>query len=72
MAKRDDALIAAHWALMRAEQAAGNAAGAEQQSGWLSKHRGRVFAEQTTTELLKFFNIAISADARKMQTRTIQ
>ena len=72
MAKRDDALIAAHWALMRAEQAAGNAAGAEQQSDWLSKHRGRVFAEQTTTELLKFFNIAISADARKMQTRTKQ
>jgi tetratricopeptide (TPR) repeat protein len=68
MAKRDDALVAVHWALMRAEQAAGNAEGMEVQAKWLATHRGRVFAEETTTEVLRFFNAAISAAALKAGT----
>ncbi len=61
--KRDDALVAAHWALMRAQQAAGDATGAKTQAHWLATHRGRVFAEATTTDVLRFFNVAVSAEA---------
>ncbi len=63
--KRDDALVAAHWALMRAEDAAGNAGAATAQRTWLTSHRGRVFAEATSTEVLRFFNVAVSATAMK-------
>ena len=61
--KRDDALVAAHWALMRAEQAAGNAEGVKVQDKWLATRRGRVFAEATTTEVLRFLNVAVSREA---------
>ena len=61
--RRDDALVAAHWALMRAEQATGNAEGMQVQSKWLATRRGRVFTEATTTEVLRFFNVAVSREA---------
>ncbi len=61
--KRDDALVAAHWALMRAERAAGNTDAALAQERWLATHRGRIFAESTTTDVLRFFNAAVSRQA---------
>ena len=61
--KRDDALVAAHWAMMRAEQATGNAEGTQVQGKWLATRRGRVFTEATTTEVLRFFNVAVSREA---------
>jgi putative peptide modification system cyclase len=63
LAREDTALVAVHWALMRAERDAGQAAAAEAQRRWLATHRGRVFAESTTTDVLKFFNAAVSAEA---------
>jgi tetratricopeptide (TPR) repeat protein len=61
--QRDTALVAAHWALMRAEQASGSGSAAQVQMAWLATHRGRVFAEATTTEVLRFFNTAVSRKA---------
>ena len=63
----DRTLVAAHWALMRAEQAAGNEAGMRTQSAWLATHRGRAFVEATTAEVLRFFNVAVSARALDAQ-----
>jgi len=63
IAMRDTALVASHWALMRAELASGNSAGAETQTTWLATHRGRVFTENTTTDILRFLNAAVSAEA---------
>jgi putative peptide modification system cyclase len=63
LTKQDTALVAVHWALMRAESAAGNASAAQLQSEWLATHRGRIFAESTTTDVLRFFNAAVSAQA---------
>ncbi|WP_425477029.1 putative peptide modification system cyclase [Cognatiluteimonas weifangensis] len=63
------ALVATHWALMRAEQAAGNAAGAQVQAKWLATHRGRVFVEMTTAEVLRFFNAAVSAEAMQQSAK---
>ena len=65
LVKRDDALVAVHWALMRAEGAAGNSAGKQAQITWLVTHRGRVFTEATTIDVLRFFNAAVSAEALK-------
>lgn len=59
LAKQDTALVAVHWALLRAERSAGNAVGMQSQANWLAKHRGRVLTEATTTEVLRFFNVAI-------------
>lgn len=59
LARQDTALVAVHWALMRAARAAGDEAVAASQAQWLAKHRGRVFAEATTSEVLRFFNVAI-------------
>jgi putative peptide modification system cyclase len=67
IAKRDDALVATHWALMRAESAAGNASAGQAQAKWLATHRGRVFAESTTTDVLRFFNAAVSAEVLQKQ-----
>ena len=61
--REDSALVAVHWALMRAEQAAGNDQAAAGQARWLTTHRGRIFVESTTTEILRFFNVAVSAQA---------
>ncbi|GAB2499897.1 putative peptide modification system cyclase [Pseudoxanthomonas sangjuensis] len=63
LVKDDTALVVAHWALMRAEVDAGNADAAQSQSHWLATHRGRIFAENTTTDVLRFFNAAVSAEA---------
>jgi putative peptide modification system cyclase len=63
IAARDTALVAVHWALMGAERAAGNAPGAQAQATWLATHRGRVFAESTTTDVLRFFNAGVSRAA---------
>ena len=63
LAQRDTALVAVHWALLRSAQAAGDAAGAQAQMRWFANHRGRVFAERTTSEVLCFFNVGIAARA---------
>ena len=70
LAAKDTALVAVHWALMRAEQAAGNTAAARAQTEWLATHRGRVFAENTTTDVLRFFNAAVSAEALRERQKT--
>ncbi|WP_240906301.1 putative peptide modification system cyclase [Thermomonas sp. HDW16] len=62
-AKQDTALVVVHWALMRALQKAGDDAGAQAQADWLATHRGRIFAESTTTGALRFFNAAVSREA---------
>ncbi len=59
LVRQDTALVAAHWALMRAAQAAGDDAAAAAQKKWLATHRGRVFAESPTSDVLRFFNIAV-------------
>ena len=65
LVKNDTALVAAHWALMRAQTAAGNEDAAAAQRRWLATHRGRAFTEATSTEVLYFFNVAVSAEALK-------
>ncbi len=67
LARQDTALVAVHWALQRAEQAAANADAATVQSRWLATHRGRALTESTTTEVLRFFNAAVSARALESQ-----
>jgi len=64
LVRQETALVAAHWALMRAERDAGNSSAAAAQARWLATHRGRVFVENTTTDILRFFNVAVSAEAR--------
>ena len=51
LAREDTALIVVHWALLQAAQAAGDATGARAQHKWLTTHRGRVFAESTTSDV---------------------
>ncbi len=63
LAKQDTALVSVHWALMRSAQAAGDAGTARAQATWLTTRRGRVFAESTTTDVLRFFNAAVSRQA---------
>ena len=65
LAKKPTALVVVHWALMRAQRAAGDEAGSVVQSRWLATHRGRVFTESVSTEVLTFFNAAVSAEALK-------
>ncbi|RZA19603.1 MAG: putative peptide modification system cyclase [Lysobacteraceae bacterium] len=65
LAGDDTALVAVHWGLMRAAQAAGDDTMASAQRQWLRTHRGRVFTESTTSEVLRFFNVAVSAEAMK-------
>ena len=67
--RKETALVVVHWALMRAELAAGNATGAQAQTKWLATHRGRVFAEMTTIEVLRFFNAAVSAEAMQQSAK---
>ncbi len=63
LARQDTSLVAVHWALMRAERAAGNADAATAQSRWLATHRGRVFTENTTSDVLRFFNVWVAREA---------
>jgi putative peptide modification system cyclase len=63
LAARETALVVVHWGLMRAEQAAANPTGAKAQEDWLATHRGRVFVESTTTDVLRFLNAAVSVEA---------
>ena len=63
LARQDTALVAVHWALMRAAAAIGNQASAAAEARWLATRRGRVFAEATTTDILRFFNAAVSRQA---------
>ncbi|WP_374609366.1 putative peptide modification system cyclase [Thermomonas sp.] len=65
LARQENALVAVHWALMNAQRATGNTEAALERSQWLATHRGRVFVEATTTEVLQFFNVAVAAQARK-------
>ncbi len=65
LAGRETALTAIHWALMRAERAAGDEGKARAQEQWLATHRGRIFVECPATEVLPFFNVAVSAEAMK-------
>ena len=68
MVAHDTALVCVHWALMRAAQATGNAALAESQRQWLATHRGRVFTEDTSSNVLGYFNVAVSAEAVRART----
>ncbi len=63
LARQDTGLVAVHWALMRAAAASGNPATAAAEARWLATRRGRVFAESTTTDVLRFFNAAVSRQA---------
>ncbi len=63
--KQDTALVATHWAMLRAADASGDGTTAKAQADWLATHRGRIFAESTTSDVLKFFNIAISVETRR-------
>lgn len=67
--KQKTALVVAHWAMMRAQRAAGNEDAASVESRWLATHRGRAFAESTSTEVLYFFNVAVSSEALGNNTR---
>ena len=67
IAAQETALVAVHWALMRAERDAGDARAAALQAQWLATHRGRVFAESTATDVLRFFNAAVSAQALQVE-----
>lgn len=60
LARQDTALVAVHWALLRAAQAAGTAEVARQQAQWLATHRGRSVTESTTSDVLRFFNAGIT------------
>ena len=57
LARRHDALVMVHWALMRAARAGGDVRLARAQAKWLATHRGRAFVEATTTDILRFANI---------------
>ena len=65
LVKNDTALVVAHWSLMRAQSAAGNEAAALAQLRWLATHRGRAFTESTSTQVLYFLNVAVTAEALK-------
>ncbi len=69
LATSHTALIASHWALMRVEGATGNAQATQSQSRWFATHRGRAFAESTTTDVLRFFNAAVSREALREQAK---
>ncbi len=60
LVRQDTALVATHWALMRAARAAGEEKVAATQAEWLATHRGRIFAESTTSDVLRFFNVSVS------------
>ena len=64
LAADEKALVVVHWALLQAQRAAGNAVAAQAQQQWLATHQGRVLAESTTTDLLRFLNAAIGAGSR--------
>ncbi|MGV8923224.1 MAG: putative peptide modification system cyclase [Thermomonas sp.] len=70
LVKHDSALVAVHWGLMRAEQSAGNADAAMTQSRWLATHRGRVLTENTTSDVLRFFNVWVSREASQATRAT--
>ncbi|HWS77338.1 MAG TPA: hypothetical protein VN205_03065 [Thermomonas sp.] len=67
LAKQDTALVSVHWALMRSAQASRDDAVATAQRQWLRTHRGRVFVESTTSDVLRFFNIAVSGEALRSE-----
>lgn len=62
MAGRDTALVAVHWAILRAAQAGGDATIVNQQRQWLASHRGRLATESTTSEVLRFLNATLLAN----------
>ncbi|MEO5962445.1 MAG: putative peptide modification system cyclase [Thermomonas sp.] len=70
LVKHDTALVATHWSLMRAAQSTGDHAVANTQRQWLRTHRGRVFVESTTTDVLRFFNIAVSGEVLQATSAT--
>ena len=61
LARQETALVVVHWALMRAASAAGDATLVQEQAKWLAEHRGRIYAESTTSEVLRFFNATLPA-----------
>ena len=67
LVKHDTALVAVHWALMRAAQSTGDDKTANAQRQWLRTHRGRVFVESTTSDVLRFFNAGASREALREQ-----
>jgi putative peptide modification system cyclase len=63
LARQDDALVVVHQGLLRAARQAGKDAEALAQARWLSSHRGRAFVESTTTDVLRYVNVAASTEA---------
>jgi len=61
-------VVAAAVRAARAARAAGDEAVARTQSRWLATHRGRIFAESTTVDVLRFFNAAVSAEALRVSS----
>jgi hypothetical protein len=70
LARQDSALVAVHWALANAEQAAGNADAAAVQTRWLATRRGRVLTENTSSDVLRFFNTWVSREASQATPAT--
>lgn len=70
IAGRDTALAAVHWAILRAAQAGGDASIVKQQRQWLASHRGRLAAESTTSEVLRFLNATLLADLARPEATT--
>ena len=69
LARRDTALVSVHWALLRAARAAGDDTQASAEQQWLATHRGRIFTEDTSSNVLYYFNVAVSAEVLRAQAR---
>ena len=63
LAKDANALVLVHWALMRAERAAGKLDTALEQAHWLAGNRGRAFVENAGLGLVGNLNIAANNEA---------
>jgi hypothetical protein len=73
LVRKDTALIVAHWALLRAAREADETGTVQAEVRWLSTHRGRAFAENTTADVLKFLNIWVSRHAAgEAQLQSVQ
>lgn len=70
LAGKDTALVAVHWALQQAAQAAGDETIARAQTEWLASHRGRIVTESTTSEVLRFLNATLLADQARPEATT--
>ena len=61
----DHTIMPVHWALMKAAEGSGNDALADEQAGWLARHRGRAYTEEGTDRVVMPFNIADTTRPRR-------